>query len=200
MNVAASVTEIQAQIQNHTSLMHNMEAASTRPQQPQYQPALPTYAPTANFNVLSQHHHYQNNFQQGGGCNQNFGQGFGNYGNGQRYGRRGGRANGNWRGITTAQQQPMPGQFRQQNSGRGFQPHNMFKYHNNLNYCWTHRHNVGDQQTSATCMRPKPGHVWTATKQFTCNVCNCNSHKVLQNRQPQQVPTKPPANYGFNQY
>ena len=35
-NVAASVTDIQTQIQNLTHPMHNMAAASARPQPPQY--------------------------------------------------------------------------------------------------------------------------------------------------------------------
>ena len=71
------------------------------------------------------------------------------------------------------------------------------KYFNNLNYCWTHGHDVEDWHNSSTRPDPKRGHQFDATNQNTMNGSRKAAHKVIQvNNQGQS--TEP--NYGGNYY
>ena len=191
-NVSASVQDLQQQVQNLTQLLHNMAAVTnvqrppttlpTQNQQPAqfYQP--PQQQPPPNYTAMTQHPQAQ--FNQ-------------NYRDFSKGGTRGGRGRSPGR-HTSPGRQPFYG-----NNGRGGrnmnnrfgqrqqmnQPYsNNTKRYANNNYCWSHGHDVPDWHDSSTCPRPYQGHVWTATKQNTCQGCNRAVHKTLwpQQQAPNQ--------------
>ena len=58
-------------------------------------------------------------------------------------------------------------------------PKNPFRVFENRNYCWSHGFHVEDDHTSATCMRPKPGHDFTATAPNNDQACTLGAHKTI---------------------
>ena len=76
------------------------------------------------------------------------------------------------------QQQQIP-QLAPYGQQRQFGHADPYKKYNNWNYCWTHGHDVKNNHTSATCLKPAHNHVWHATKQNTCGGSNKGQHKVM---------------------
>eukprot|EP00957_Ditylum_brightwellii_P186919 14234270-Ditylum_brightwellii.AAC.1 len=58
------------------------------------------------------------------------------------------------------------------------------KYHNNLNYYWTHRFDIEDGHTSQTCQASKTGHQWCATVYNTLGGSRRSQHQFWQGLPP----------------
>eukprot|EP00804_Cyclotella_cryptica_P012637 CCRYP_016910-RA/>CCRYP_016910-RA protein AED:1.00 eAED:1.00 QI:0/-1/0/1/-1/1/1/0/517 len=54
---------------------------------------------------------------------------------------------------------------------------NPVKYHKNWNYCWSCGYDVADDHHSGTCLYPKQGHVYHATRENPCNGCRKTNTK-----------------------
>jgi len=74
-------------------------------------------------------------------------------------------------------QQQTPFQPRNRNGGI---PYDTRKRYNNLNYCWSHGHDVHDNHTSQTCQYPKWGHQQMATRWNTMGGGEQGAHKHYQ--------------------
>lgn len=59
------------------------------------------------------------------------------------------------------------------------QPQPQYKYYRNLNYCFTHGFDVGNNHHSWTCNNPSHNHQWNATRDNTMGGSTKNQHLVL---------------------
>eukprot|EP00957_Ditylum_brightwellii_P160353 12206729-Ditylum_brightwellii.AAC.1 len=63
--------------------------------------------------------------------------------------------------------------------------------YNNMNYCWSHGHDVEDFHTNTTCPAPKIGHQFMATKHNTMNGSRRATHKFWHGPQQTRAPRAP---------
>eukprot|EP00957_Ditylum_brightwellii_P022123 1669222-Ditylum_brightwellii.AAC.1 len=61
---------------------------------------------------------------------------------------------------------------------------NTMKYHNNLNYCWSHGFDVENGHTSQTCKAPKASHQWYAMRFNNLGGSRRSQHKFWQGPPP----------------
>jgi hypothetical protein len=169
--LAPAIQQMQAQLQGLAL------AVRAQPQQQPPPPAQQYRAPPA--------HQYQtppNPFQQyqaptNGGRGSRY-----NTGRGGRGGGRGGRGNGHG----SQQQQHFGGQQPFGGMNFGGQPQfngqqsapNPRKYFQNWNYCWTHGCDIADWHNSASCPKPRTGHVFFATRDNMCGGSTKAIHKT----------------------
>ena len=209
-NVSKNINDLQQQMASMNLALQNLAAAgrsgaSTRTQRPHPPPMPPTVPPLSAVNTppfqpmqqwnrrnLPPHqqppHAYQPMHSFGGTYTRNRGRG-------------GGRGGGRGNRSQFFEQPILHGNW--QNQGNNFMQHvppltpqvhnvpysNRFKKFNNWNYCWTHGFDIGDNHHSGNCLRPAPGHVWTATRQNPCGGSTRNQHKIINN---------PSYNYSHN--
>ena len=195
--VAANVSGLQAQINALTTMMQNMAAGATnapnaptqppqptpphavqppppQPIYPQYyqQPPPPQMHPPPTYNMYQPAYQVPQTYGRGGRGGR--GRRTNRYGQGQAY-----QMPPMYGQYSTPQQTPAQYPTMTPNT-RAYNPpySNTRKRHANMNYCWTHGHDVPANHTSQNCTHPAPGHIWTANRQNTCGGSTKHAHKT----------------------